>query len=626
MVLRWCATNATAAGLVLASALTFTGLALSPVRAEEPQWQHASALNGTPKYASDVSHFDYVNPDAPKGGTVRLASRGGFDSFNILAQKGSLAPGLALIYENLMEPSLDEEDISAQYGALADGVRFPDDYSWVEYRLNPDAKWHDGEPVTAEDVIWSFEKAIELDPQRKFYFQNVTDTEIVDDRTVRFTFDTAGNRELPKIMGQLFILPKHWWEGTDDKGEKRDISRATLEPPLGSGPYKIKSFSPNRNVVYEHVDDYWGSDLPIRVGTNNFDEIRYISFLDDSVQFEAFKGDQYDYHVERSSSQWAKRYDFPAIRDGRVVKEIFPDNSSGVMQGFFLNLRRDKFQNPDVRQALNYAYDFETTNEIVSAGLLKRIGSYFAGTELASSGLPEGKELEILEEVRDQVPPEVFTEEFKNPVGGSQQNVRANLREAVKLLRKAGYELKDRKMIDPATGEQLTIEFLYRDKASERTLLPYSKNLESIGIKPVLRLVDTSQYINRVRSRDFDATVLAIGQSLSPGNEQREYWGSEAADNPSSANYAGIKNPAIDHLIDKVIFAEDRDSLVAATHALDRVLLWNHYVVPQFYSDETRTARWNRFAHPQNMPEFSTGFPTIWWYDRELADKTGAAK
>ncbi|MES0810286.1 extracellular solute-binding protein [Roseibium sp. SCPC15] len=626
MVLSWRAWNVAAASLALAGALTITGLAISPAQADEPEWQHAAALNGTPKYGPEVSHFAYVNPDAPKGGTVRLASRGGFDTFNILAQRGSLAPGLGLIYESLMEPSLDEDDISAQYGALAEAVRFPKDYSWVEYRLNPNAKWHDGEPVTAEDVIWSFEKAIELDPQRKFYFQNVTDTEIVDEGTVRFTFDTAGNRELPKIMGQLFVLPKHWWEGTNDKGEKRDISRGTLEPPLGSGPYKIKNFSPNRNVTYERVEDYWGKGLPIRVGANNFDEIRYVSFLDDAVQFEAFKGDQYDYHVERSSSQWAKRYDFPAIRDGRIVKEIFPDNSSGVMQGFFLNLRRDKFQNPDVRRALNYAYDFETTNEIVSAGLLKRVGSYFAGTELASSGLPEGKELEILEEVRDQVPPEVFTEEFKNPVGGSQQNVRANLREAVKLLRKAGYELKDRKMIDPATGEQLSVEFLYRDKASERTLLPYSKNLESIGVKPVLRLVDTSQFINRVRSRDFDATVLVIAQSLSPGNEQREYWGSTSADNPSSANYGGIKNPAIDHLIDKVIFAKDRETLVAATHALDRVLLWNHYVVPQFYTDETRTARWNRFAHPENMPEYSTGFPTIWWYDQELAEKTGAAK
>lgn len=615
-----------AAGMALAGALSVVGLAGGQVSAAEPEWQHAAALNGTPRYGPEAAHFDYVNPQAPKGGTVRLASGGGFDTFNILAQKGNIAPGILNIYESLMEASLDEEDISAQYGVLAEAVRYPDDFSWVEYRLNPEARWHDGQPVTAEDVIWSFEKSIELDPQRKFYFQNVTGTEIVDDRTIRFSFDVSGNRELPKIMGQLTILPKHWWEGSNDKGEPRDISRSTLEPPLGSGPYRLKDFSPNRQVIYERVDDYWGKELPIRVGTHNFDEIRYISFLDDAVQFEAFKGDQYDFHTERSSSQWAKRYDFPAVKDGRVVREIFPDKSRGVMQGFFLNLRRDKFQDPLVRQALNYAYDFETTNEIVSANLLKRVNSYFAGTELASSGLPEGKELEILEEVRDLVPPEVFTEAYTNPVGGSPEKVRANLREAVKLLRQAGYELKDRKMIDPKTGEQLSIEFLYRDKASERTLLPYSKNLEAIGIRPVLRLVDTSQFINRIRSRDFDTTVLAIGQSLSPGNEQREYWGSEAADNDSSANYAGIKNPAIDKLIDRVIFAEDREELVAATRALDRVLLWNHYVVPQFYVDETRTARWNRFAHPQTMPEYSTGFPTIWWYDEALAARTEAAK
>lgn len=611
---------------IVAGCMALFVMPVSAAFASDPAWKHASALNGTPKYSPEAAHFEYVNPDAPKGGTVRLASRGGFDTFNFLAQRGNIAPGILNIYESLMESSLDENDISAQYGVLADAVRFPDDYSWVEYRLNPKARWHDGQSVTPEDVVWSFEKAIELDPRRKFYYKNVTATEILPDNVVRFTFDTAGNRELPKIMGQLTILPKHWWEGTDAKGEPRDISRATLEPPLGSGPYRMSDFSANRQVVYERVPDYWGANLPIRVGANNFDELRYISFLDDAVQFEGFKGDQYDFHTERSSSQWAKRYDFPALKDGRVVREIFPDRSTGVMQGFFLNLRLDKFQNPDVRRALNYAYDFETTNEIVSANLLKRVNSYFAGTELASSGLPEGTELEILEEVRDMVPPEVFTQEYTNPVGGSPQNVRGNLREAVKLLRKAGYQLDGRKMIDPATGEQLSVEFLYTDKGRERTLLPYAKNLESIGIKPVLRLIDSSQYINRVRSRDFEAVVLAIGQSLSPGNEQREYWGSESADNPSSANYGGIKNPAVDLLIEKVIFAEDRETLVAATHALDRVLLWNHFVVPQFYSDETRTARWNRFSHPENMPEYSTGFPEIWWYDEGKAAATEAAK
>ena len=614
--------------LVWVSVFSAAGAA-APVYGQEPEWRHASAHDGMPKYGPDVLHFDYVNPDAPKGGTVRLpassASRG-FDTFNFLAEKGVSAPGVGLIYESLMEPSLDEDTISAEYGVIAEALRFPDDYSWVEYRLRPEAKWHDGRPITVEDVVWSFETAIEINSLYKNYYHNVKSAEAVDGNVVRFAFDVSGNRELPKIMGQLQILPKHWWEGTDSDGNPRDISRSTLEPPPGSGPYRIKSVQPGRQVIYERVEDYWGKNLPIRVGTQNFDQIEYVTYLDDAVQFEAFKGGEYDFHMERSSSQWAKRYDFPAIEDGRVVREIFPDRSTGVMQGFFLNQRLEKFQDPRVRRALNYAYDFETTNEIVSANLLKRVNSYFSGTELASSGLPAGKELEILETVRELVPEEVFTSEYKNPVGGSPQNVRANLREAVKLFREAGYQLKDGKMIWPATGEQFSVEFIYRDKATERTLLPYSKNLKAIGIKPVLRLIDLSQWVNRVRSFDFETTILAVAQSLSPGNEQREYWGSAAADDPNSRNYNGIKNEAVDILIEKIIFAEDRETLVAATRALDRVLLWNHYVVPQFYSDETRTARWNRFSHPDVMPEYSTGFPTIWWYDAEKAAATEAKR
>lgn len=609
--------------------LAIAGIILLPgavVAAEEPEWRHATALTGTPKYSADAKHFDYVNPDAPKGGSVRLSNTGGFDSFNVILPKGNLAPGLSFIYESLMEPALDEYDISAEYGVLAEAMRFPDDFAWVEYRLNPKARWHDGKPVTAEDVVWSFETAVKLDPRQKFYYQNVVKAEVRPGEIVHFEFDAAGNRELPKIMGQLLVLPKHWWRETGANGEPRDITRSILEPPLGSGAYKIKNFTAGRQITYQRVQDYWGAELPVRVGTRNFDEIRYVSFLDQSVELEAFKGDQYDYRVERSASRWSKSYDFPAVRNGRVVLEEFPDKGSGVMQGFVPNLRRAKFQDARVRQALNYAFDFETTNRIVSAGLLKRIGSYFAGTELASTGLPSGKELEILENVRDLVPGEVFTTEYMNPVGGNKQNVRANLREAVKLLQAAGYKLDGRKMVDTATGEQLSIEFIYYDKSAERSVLSYSKNLNSIGIRTELRLIDLPQYINRIQSRDFDMATLLWGQSLSPGNEQREFWGSEAADRPQSRNYAGIKNPAIDKLIDTIIFAKDRETLIAATKALDRVLLWNHYVVPQFYSDVDRTARWNRFGHPETMPEYSIGFPTIWWYDADKAAATEAAK
>lgn len=613
---------ATAFAIVLAMPVSGQAQAASG----EPEWQHASALTGTPKYGPDTVHFDYVNPDAPKGGLARLSTSGGFDTFNPILPKGNIAPGIGLVFESLMESSLDEVDISAMYGVLAEAVRYPKDFSWVEYRLNPNARWHDGQPVTVEDVIWSFEKVVEINPQQRFYYNDVQSAEAIGDTVVRFEFAATGNRELPHIMGQLTILPKHWWEGTGPDGNQRDISKGILEPPLGSGPYRIGDFTANRDITFERVPDYWGSQLPLRVGAYNFDEIRFVSFLDNAVEFEAFKGDQYDFRVEPSASQWAKAYGFPAIEDGRVVQEEFPDKASGIMQAFVPNLRRGKFSSPKLREALNYAYDFETTNEIVSANLLKRIGSYFAGTELASSGLPEGLELDILESVRDGVPPEVFTKEYKNPVGGNSGNVRNNLRQAVKLLGEAGYGLDGGKMVNRETGEQLAIEFIYYDKSFERSILPYTKNLNSIGIRTDLRLIDLPQYVNRVRNRDFDMATLAWRQSLSPGNEQRDFWGSVSADRAQSRNYAGIANPAVDTLIDRIIFAKNRDELVAATRALDRVLLWNHYVVPQFYADVDRTARWDRFSHPDNVPEYTHGFPTIWWFDEAKASEVGAKK
>jgi len=589
----------------------------------EPVWHHATALNGTPKYGPDATHFDYVNPDAPKGGLVRLSTQGGFDTFNVFLPRGNLAPGLGLIYDTLKGSSLDELDISAQYGVIATETRSPDDYSWVEFKLNENARWHDGEPITAEDVVWSFETATEQDPRQKFYYQNVVSAEAISDHHVRFTFDAPGNRELPHIMGQLLILPKHWWQGTDADGNPRDISRGTLEPPLGSGPYRIKDFSPNRTISYERVEDYWAADLPVNVGTNNFDEIRYESFRDTAVLLEAFKADQYDWRTENSAKNWATGYDFPAAREGKVVQEVFEDKARGVMQAFVPNLRREKFSDPRVRKALNLAFDFESANRTVFFDQYKRIYSYFAGTELASSGLPEGRELEILEEVRELVPPEVFTTPYENPVGGSPQQMRTNLREAVRLLQEAGYRLENRTLVGP-DGEPFTIEFIAEDPSSERYVLPYANNLRLIGIEMTTRVLDTPQYINRIQSRDFDMATLVWRQSLSPGNEQRDYWGSEAADRPQSRNYAGIKDEGVDALIDKVVFAKYREELVAATRALDRVLLANNFVIPQFYSGTVRTARWNRFSHPETMPDYSVGFPTIWWYDEEKAAQTGA--
>lgn len=586
---------------------------------EEPEWRHASSLSGEPKYPPDFRHFDYVNPDAPKAGIVRLGDSSGFDTFNPILPRGNPAPGLGLMYDSLLEPALDEININSEYGLIAEAMRYPSDYSWVEYRLNPQARWHDGTPISVDDVIWSFGKLKEVNPSQAFYYRHVEKAEQVADGVIRFTFDSPGNRELPKIVGQMIVLPKHWWEGTGPGGRPRDIGSGTLERPVGSGPYRIGAFEAGRYIEYERVEDYWAKDHPTRVGTNNFDKVRYDSYRDQTVMLEAFKADQYDFRAENSAKNWATGYDFPAVRDGRVVLETFPDKARGIMQGFVINLRRKPFADVRVRQALNLVFDFETANKTVFFDQYKRIPSYFAGTELAASGLPEGQELAILESVRDLIPERVFTTPYENPVNGDPANLRDNMRRAVELLGEAGYELRGRQMVDRQTGEPLVIEYINNDPNSERYVLPYARNLERIGIKLTLRTVDTPQYINRIRERDFDMTTLGWAQSLSPGNEQRDYWGSEAADRPQSRNYGGIKDPGIDALIEKVIFAKDREELVAATRALDRVLMAHQFVVPQWYIDVDRTARWNRFGHPDNIPEYTHGFPTIWWWDEARA-------
>jgi microcin C transport system substrate-binding protein len=612
--------------LALAVALPAALLAAAPARAQEGEWRNGLSLLGTPKYKPGFAHFDYVNPDAPKGGTVRLARQGGFDNFNLVVAgvKGSVEGGIGLVYETLMAPALDE--VSTEYGLLAEAVKFPADFSSVTYRLRPEAKWQDGQPVTPEDVVFSFEALKTNSPQYAFYYSHVTKAEKTGEREVTFTFDQPGNRELPQIVGQITVLPRHWWEGNGPDGKKRDVTQTTLEPPLGSGPYRLKSFEPNRNAVYERVKDYWGDKTPTQVGANNFDQIRYEYYRDSTVMLEAFKGDQYDFRAENSAKNWATAYDFPAVKEGRVVREEFPEKALGRMQAFVFNLRREKFKDPRVRRALNLAFDFEEMNKTIFYGAYKRIDSFFAGTELASSGLPEGREKEILEKVKDKVPPQVFTTPYKPPVNGNPQAVRDNLREADRLLKEAGWEVKGRQRVN-ARGEPLTVEFLADDPTFERVFLFYKPGLERLGIGVSVRSVDDAQYENRLRTFDFDALVKTWGQSLSPGNEQREYWGSAAASRPGSQNLTGISDPGVDALIDTVIYAKDREELVAATRALDRVLLANDYVVPQWYYPFSRTARWNRFGRPAALPEYGQpAFPTIWWWDAELAAKTGGPK
>jgi len=617
--------------LLTSAAVAFAarGLPISqwtdPAQAQERGWRHGLSLFGELKYPPAFKRFDYVNADAPKGGVVREIAIGTYDNFNLVVAgvKGTLATGIDFIYDTLLVSALDE--VSAEYGLLAEAVNYADDFSAASYRLRQEARWQDGRPVTPEDAIFSFEAFKKHSPQFAAYYRHVAKLEKTGDHEITFTFDSAGNRELPQIVGQLTILPKHWWQGTDKNGNKRDIGATTLEPPLGCGAYRIKEFSPGRNIAYERVKDYWGRDLNVNVGRDNFDELRFEYFRDTTVALEAFKADTVDWRTENSAKNWATAYDFPAVSEKRVILEEFPINNVGVMQAFAFNIRRAKFQDPRVRLAFNYAFDFEEMNKQIFFGQYKRIASYFEGTELASSGVPAGRELEILEKVRDKVPPELFTMPYSNPVGGNPQAVRGNLREAVRLFKEAGYEVRNERLVNSKTGEPYAVEFLADDPSFERVFLFYKPSLDRLGVTVAVRTVDDAQYQNRLRNWDFDIITASWGESLSPGNEQRAYWGSQAADQQGSRNWIGIKNPAVDAMIDQVIFAKSRADLVAATHALDRVLLWNHYVVPQWTYGKMRSARWNRFGHPDPLPKYGmSGFPTVWWWDAEKAAKAGS--
>jgi microcin C transport system substrate-binding protein len=596
----------------------------TPAQAQEQRWRHGLSLFGELKYPPGFKQFNYVNAGAPKGGAARELALGTFDNFNLVVEgvKGTVAIGIGLIYETLLVSALDE--VSAEYGLLAEAVSHPDDFSSATYRLRPEAKWHDGAPITPDDVIFSFAAFKKHSPQFAAYYRHVAKVEKTGEREITFTFDSPGNRELPQIVGQLIVLPKHWWGGADKNGSRRDIGATTLEPPLGSGAYRIKDFSPGRTIVYERVKDYWGENLNVNIGRDNFDELRFEYFRDSTVAIEAFKADTVDWRTENSAKNWATAYDFPAVKEKRVVLEEFPINNIGRMQAFAFNIRRPKLQDPRLRRAFNYAFDFEEMNKQIFFGQYERIASYFEGTELAARGLPTGRELEILETVRDQVPGELFTTAYSNPVGGNPEAVRNNLREAARLLKEAGYEVRNQQLVNSRSGEPFVVEFLADDPSFERVFLFYKPSLERVGIAVSVRTVDEAQYENRLRNWDFDIITHSWGESLSPGNEQRGYWGSQAADQPGSLNLIGIKNPAVDAMINEVIFAKSRADLVAATKALDRVLLWNNYVVPQWLYGKTRSARWDRFGHPDPLPKYGMpAFPMLWWWDAAKAAKAG---
>jgi len=597
--------------LAAAAAVVAILIAASPASAEEPAWSHGLAMHGDLKYAAGFRHFDYVNPNAPKGGSIRLGAIGTFDSLNGFIVKGNPGAGVGFIYDSLMSGSADEP--FTQYGQLAEAVRTPKDRSWVEFRLRAGARWHDGKPVTVADVIWSFETLVAKgSPFYRFYYGSVATVREVAERTVRFDFKPGENRELPLILGQLTVLPKHYWAG-------KDFSKTTLTPPLGSGPYRIAKVDAGRSIELERVPDYWGADLGVQRGQNNFQRVIFEYYRNATVVLEAFKAGRIDYRSENSSKAWATGYDTPAVTDGLIKLERIDHDRSSGMQGFAYNLRREMFQDAKVRQALAYAFDFEWSNKNLFYSQYARTRSYFDNSELAATGLPSKEELALLEPLRGKIPDAVFTQEYGPPKTDGSGKVRRNLRAASKLLRDAGWTIKNNQRVNEKTGKALEFEILLRSPLFERVVLPFAKNLEKLGVKARVRTVETAQYRRRMDKFDFDVIVDGYGQSLSPGNEQRSFWGSKSADLEGGRNRMGIKNAAIDSLIEKVIAAPDRKSLVTAVRALDRVLQWNFFVIPHFHAGYDRIAYWDMFGRPKVTPTQGNQF-MAWWIDGAKAE------
>ena len=608
-------THALRALLIHVSGIALLGVASMALAGPK----HAQTLyDEPPKYPANFKHFDYVNPDAPKGGTLRQAGFGGFDSLNPFINKGVPADDIGMIYDTLTRHGLDEP--FTEYGLLAEKIEKAPDNAWVRFYLRPEARFHDGQPVTAEDVKFSFDTLMSKGaPMYRGYYADVEKVEVESPKRVRFVFKQAGNRELPLIVGQLPVLPKHWWA-------ERDFSKGNLDVPLGSGPYKVADVQAGRSIRYELVKDWWGKDLPVNRGFYNFDTLEIDYYRDNTVALEALKAGQFDYWLETSAKNWATAYNTPAVANGQLIKEEIANHNPTGMQGFIFNTRRPLFTDRRVREALGLLFDYEWANRQLFNGAYTRTRSYFDNSELASVGLPSADELKLLEPLRAQIPPQVFTDEYHPPVTDGSGIIREQQRRAYQLLQEAGWRVDGDQMLD-STGKPVSFEFLLAQTEFERVLLPFKRNLADLGIELVIRRVDVSQYINRLRSRDFDLIVGGFGQSNSPGNEQREYWHSSSADNPGSRNFIGLKDPAVDSLVEGLIKADSRQSLITHTRALDRVLLWGHYVVPNWHIKTWRVAYWNRFEHPKISPKYDIGLYTWWAREKSpeaVADEAAA--
>ncbi|GAA0595839.1 extracellular solute-binding protein [Craurococcus roseus] len=598
---------------LLASGLALSAGAILPPAAPGARAQaagairtHALSLLGEPALPADFTHWPWVNPNAPKGGELALTALGSFDSFNAYILRGTPAVGLGNLYDSLLKESADEA--STEYCHLASIVEVPADRKGVAFELHEQARWHDGKPITAEDVVWTFNTLRQHGrPFYRAYWADVTEVVAEGPRRVVFRFKDDGNRELALILGQLNVMPRHWWEG-------RDFARPSLDVPLGSGPYRIERFEAGRSVVYRRVEDYWARDLPTAKGTNNFDTMRYEYFRDSTVALEAFKAGQIDFRTENIAKEWATAYDFPAVQRGLVKRDEIPHDLPTGMQAFAVNLRRPLFQDARVRRALIEVFDFEWMNANLFYGSYARTKSYFSNSELASSGLPEGREKEILERFRGRVPDQLFTEEYKLPVTDGSGNNREALRRALDLLRQAGWTVRDRRLVN-AQGQPFAFEILLNTPSFERVALPYVQVLQRLGMEPRVRTVDPAQYQVRMDAFDYDMTVDNIGQSLSPGNEQRDFFTCARANDNGSQNVAGICDPVIDELVELVIGAPDREELVARTRALDRVLLWHNYMVPHWHSRTFRVAYWDKLGRPERNPRYRLALDS-WWLER----------